>query len=48
MLYISEGCQPANRVFYVDLSALSRTPSGSIDFLAYDFFKKGGKRAPCQ
>ena len=48
MLYVSEGCQPANRVFYVDLAALPRTHSGSIDFPAYDFFKKGEKRVSCR
>jgi prolyl oligopeptidase len=38
LMYVSEGCQPANRVYYVDLAALSeRKPDGSVDWRAYDF-----------
>lgn len=36
MLYISEGCQPANRLYLVDLEKLERTPSGAINWKAYD------------
>ena len=39
LLYISEGCQPANRIFYVNLVPLQRSAAtGAIDFPAYDFF----------
>lgn len=38
-MYVSEGCQPTNRLFYVDLTKLDRTPQGTINFAAYDFFK---------
>jgi hypothetical protein len=44
-MYVSEGCQPANRVYYVDLAALSeRKPDGSVDWTAYDF--KTGQYPP--
>lgn len=39
LMYVSEGCQPTNRLFYVDLTKLDRTPQGTINFAAYDFFK---------
>lgn len=45
LLYVTEGCQPANRIFYVDLHLLERTPQGSLDFPAYDF-NKGSKKLP--
>ena len=37
MLYVSEGCRPANRLYIVDTQALTeRTSDGLIDWRAYD------------
>ena len=36
LLYISEGCQPANQLYYVDLNLLARNAQGAIDWAAYD------------
>lgn len=50
ILYVSEGCLPANRLFYVDLSALNKRDDGTIDFNAYDFFQgtlPGTSKAGC-
>lgn len=39
MLYVSEGCQPKNRLFHLDLSAIPRSPdTGALDFSRFDFF----------
>ncbi|KAF5837923.1 prolyl endopeptidase [Dunaliella salina] len=46
LLYVSEGCQPANRLFLVDTQELTeRTPDGSIDWKAYDV-NTGRKKLP--
>jgi len=46
LLYVSEGCQPANRIYYIDMQALSeRKADGSVDWNAYDFYK-GRKKLP--
>ncbi|KAG1651129.1 hypothetical protein FOA52_009526 [Chlamydomonas sp. UWO 241] len=45
LLYVSEGCQPTNRIFYVDLDKLTRTPGGGIDFVKYDF-NTGAEKLP--
>ena len=37
LLYVYEGCQPSNRLFYVDLSLLPQGPAG-LNLTAYDFF----------
>lgn len=39
LLYVSEGCLPANRVYLLDLEALPKGGSGAVDFSSYDFFK---------
>ncbi|KAL6754676.1 prolyl oligopeptidase [Haematococcus lacustris] len=46
LLYVSEGCQPSNRVYYVDMKLLTeRTGDGAVDWTKYDF-KKGAKKLP--
>eukprot|EP00200_Dunaliella_tertiolecta_P005806 CAMPEP_0202339224 /NCGR_PEP_ID=MMETSP1126-20121109/1180_1 /ASSEMBLY_ACC=CAM_ASM_000457 /TAXON_ID=3047 /ORGANISM="Dunaliella tertiolecta, Strain CCMP1320" /LENGTH=800 /DNA_ID=CAMNT_0048929749 /DNA_START=75 /DNA_END=2477 /DNA_ORIENTATION=+ len=46
LLYVSEGCQPANRLFIVDTHELTeRTPDGLIDWKAYDV-NTGRKKLP--
>ncbi len=39
LLYLSEGCQPANRVYYVRLDAVPRSEGGALDFKDLDFHK---------
>lgn len=39
LVYVSEGCQPQNRLYYVDLAALPQRPGGGPDFSSFDFFK---------
>lgn len=39
ILHVSEGCLPANMLWYVDLKTLPTTPSGAPDFTPYDFHK---------
>ena len=53
LLYISEGCQPSNRLWIVDLEKLDLLPScdktsavKSVDWSAYDVRKKGAKKLP--
>lgn len=37
LLYVSEGCRPANRLYIVDTTALTeKTADGAIDWKAYD------------
>jgi len=46
VMYISEGCQPANRIWLVDMQDLTeRKPDGSVDWAQYDF-KTGRKKLP--
>ena len=46
VLYISEGCRPANRVYLADLQGLAKTEGGAPDFKAYDF-SKGARALRC-
>jgi prolyl oligopeptidase len=52
LLYISEGCQPSNRLYVVDMEKLDHLPSESpgsvksVDWAAYDCSKKGSKKLP--
>lgn len=35
---MSSGCEPANRVWYLDLAAIPASPAtGALDFSAFDF-----------
>uniref|UniRef100_A0A7R9W150 Prolyl endopeptidase n=1 Tax=Chlamydomonas euryale TaxID=1486919 RepID=A0A7R9W150_9CHLO len=45
MMYVSEGCEPTNRIFYVDLEPLKKLPSGAVDFKHYDF-NDGAEKLP--
>lgn len=36
-IYISDGCSPVNRLYYVDMDLLKKTAPGSVDFKAYKF-----------
>jgi hypothetical protein len=45
LLSIGEGCEPANRVYIVDLTALDKGPDGSPDYPAYEFYS-GAKKLP--
>ncbi|GIL73545.1 hypothetical protein Vretimale_5243 [Volvox reticuliferus] len=45
VLYVSQGCVPANHLYVVDIQALDRTPEGHTDWSKYDFFK-GSKKLP--
>lgn len=50
LLYISEGCQPTNKLFVVDMEKLDQLPSQSpgsvtsVNWDAYDIRKKGSKK----
>lgn len=40
VIYVTEGCRPQNRLYYLDLQQVPRdTQSGALDFSKYDFFK---------
>lgn len=39
VVYVSEGCQPQNRLYYLDLDLVPRAESGALDFSKSDFFK---------
>lgn len=40
LISVTSGCEPANRVWYVDLAAIPTTPhTGALDFGACDFHK---------
>ncbi|EFJ43160.1 hypothetical protein VOLCADRAFT_119179, partial [Volvox carteri f. nagariensis] len=45
VLYVSQGCVPANHLYVVDIQALDKTPEGHTDWSKYDFFK-GSKKLP--
>ncbi|KAI8465889.1 MAG: prolyl oligopeptidase [Monoraphidium minutum] len=45
LLYVSEGCQPKNRLFHLDLSAIPRSAAGALNFSRFDFFK-GAEKLP--
>ncbi|GFR49589.1 hypothetical protein Agub_g11655, partial [Astrephomene gubernaculifera] len=45
LLYVTEGCQPANRLYVADMAALGRREDGGVDWGTYDFFK-GSRRLP--
>ncbi|KAL4854888.1 Prolyl endopeptidase [Chlorella vulgaris] len=34
---VSNGCEPVNKLWYVDLEAVPRGPGGALDFSAFDF-----------
>lgn len=37
-MYVSEGCQPQNRLYYLDLSNIPRADdTGALDFSSVDF-----------
>lgn len=36
-IYISDGCSPVNRLYYVDMDLLKKTAAGTVDFEAYKF-----------
>eukprot|EP00879_Flechtneria_rotunda_P018448 GHRR01019352.1.p1 GENE.GHRR01019352.1~~GHRR01019352.1.p1 ORF type:complete len:520 (+),score=168.42 GHRR01019352.1:95-1654(+) len=39
IVYVSEGCQPQNRLFYLDLHKVAKSPvSNALDFSSFDFF----------
>jgi hypothetical protein len=40
LVYASEGCQPQNRLFYLDLTQIPKADSsGALDFSSFDFVK---------
>jgi hypothetical protein len=40
LVYASEGCQPQNRLFYLDLQQIPKAEgSDALDFSSFDFFK---------
>jgi len=39
MVYVSEGCQPQNRLYYLDLGLVPTAADGALDFSKFDFFK---------
>lgn len=40
IIYVSEGCRPQNRLYYLDLQQVpTDTQSGALDFSKFDFFK---------
>lgn len=46
MLYVSEGCQPSNRLYYLDLNELPKQPdTAAFDFKEYNFHS-GSKKLP--
>lgn len=46
LLYVSEGCQPKNRLFYLDLSKIPRKQdNGALDFSRFDYCK-GSEKLP--
>lgn len=45
LLSIGEGCEPANRVYIVDLTALDKGADGSPHYAAYEFYS-GAKQLP--
>jgi hypothetical protein len=46
LISLSEGCEPTNRIFYVDLEALPKKEDGSIDFSSFDWQKEGHQPLP--
>lgn len=47
MISVSEGTQPFNRLWYVDLSQLPKA-SGALDLAAFDFHKvRHARRGIC-
>eukprot|EP00882_Tetradesmus_deserticola_P019405 GHRQ01020886.1.p1 GENE.GHRQ01020886.1~~GHRQ01020886.1.p1 ORF type:complete len:455 (+),score=131.29 GHRQ01020886.1:102-1466(+) len=45
LVYASEGCQPQNRLFYLDLQQVPKAVgSGALDFSSFDFFKGGARQ----
>ncbi|GBF88266.1 prolyl endopeptidase [Raphidocelis subcapitata] len=46
LLYVSEGCQPKNRLFYLNLSKVPKDKAtGALDFSGFDLFS-GGEKLP--
>lgn len=42
VVYVSEGCRPQNRLYYLDLDLVPKHPdAGTLDFSSFDFFKGG-------
>lgn len=39
LLYVSEGCLPANQLYAVDMDAMAKAPDGAVDWAAYGFRK---------
>ena len=46
LVSISSGCEPTNRLYYVDLDALPRRDDGVIDFAAFAAGKEGSSPLP--
>jgi hypothetical protein len=47
LVYASEGCQPQNRLFYLDLTQVPARADGALDFSSFDFFKGEAAAADC-
>eukprot|EP00798_Chlamydomonas_sp_ICE-L_P013564 gene13564-19435_t len=45
LLTVSEGCVPANHIYYVDMQKLEKKVDGGVDFTAHDF--KTGRLEGC-
>jgi hypothetical protein len=42
VVYVSEGCRPQNRLYYLDLDLVPKhSDAGTLDFSSFDFFKGG-------
>lgn len=46
IISVGSGCEPVNRLWYVDLEALPRGEHGSLALETYDCFKKGHSKFP--
>eukprot|EP01023_Acetabularia_acetabulum_P003193 TRINITY_DN11349_c0_g1_i2.p1 TRINITY_DN11349_c0_g1~~TRINITY_DN11349_c0_g1_i2.p1 ORF type:complete len:835 (-),score=107.60 TRINITY_DN11349_c0_g1_i2:1168-3591(-) len=44
--YVSEGCRPANLLWYLDMNALQQNDSNTVDWSAYDLRNQNPKRLP--
>lgn len=43
IIYVSEGCRPQNRLYYLDLATVPKhEASGALDFTSFDFLKGRG------
>lgn len=46
LISVGSGCEPVNRLWYVDLDTLERGADGALDLSGYDYFAHGGEKLP--